>query len=80
MDELGEDLEVSLAMVLGEAEIGMLSRAVVIAEVLDDNGERTLMVMTTPRISEWDALGMCRYGQLCIEGPVAALFTDGDDE
>ncbi|MGI5526806.1 hypothetical protein ACQEVX_05065 [Streptomyces syringium] len=80
MDELGEDLEVSLAIVLGEAEMGMLTRAVVIAEVLDDDGERNLMVLTTPRLAEWDALGMCRYGQLCLEGPVTALFADGDDE
>ncbi|MEU5428468.1 hypothetical protein ACH4UT_23430 [Streptomyces sp. NPDC020799] len=80
MNELGEQLEEALAEVLGEDERGMLARAVVIAEVLDDDGERTLMVMTTPGVTKWDALGLCRYGALCIEGPAASHFAGGGEE
>lgn len=76
MSALTVDLEQSLAEVLGEHERGMLSRAVVVAEVLDDEGERSLSVLTTPGMPEWDALGLCRYGVLSIEGPAAAFFTE----
>ncbi|MEV7524294.1 hypothetical protein [Streptomyces sp. NPDC091371] len=58
--------------VLGGHERGILSRAMVVAEVLDVDDERSLSVITTPGLSEWDALGLCRYGVLSIEGPAAA--------
>ncbi|MFF4408489.1 hypothetical protein ACFY1P_29595 [Streptomyces sp. NPDC001407] len=80
MNWLCEDLEASLAMVIGEAELGMLARAVVIAEILDDDGERNLRVLTTPGLTEWDSLGMCRYGAAAIEGFAGADFTNGADE
>jgi hypothetical protein len=70
------DLEKSLAEVLAEHERGMLARAVVVAEVLDDEGDRSLSVLTTPGMPEWDALGLCRYGALSIEGPAAAFFSE----
>ncbi|MFE2287468.1 hypothetical protein ACFXDJ_25265 [Streptomyces sp. NPDC059443] len=46
-----------------------------VAEVLDVDGERSLSVITTPGLSEWDALGLCRHEVLSIEGPTAANFT-----
>ncbi|MEN8649114.1 hypothetical protein ABCR94_00300 [Streptomyces sp. 21So2-11] len=79
MSALTEELEAALAEVLADNERGMLARAVVVAEVLDEDGERTLSVLTTPDLPEWDALGMCRYGVLSIEGPAGAHFT-GDGE
>lgn len=75
MNELAADVETVLTEVLGGHERGILSRAVVVAEVLDVDGERSLSVITTPGLSEWDALGLCRYGVLSIEGPAAAYFT-----
>ncbi|WP_116211599.1 hypothetical protein [Streptomyces olivoreticuli] len=80
MNWLCKDLEASLAMVFGEAELGMLARAVVIAEILDDDGERNLTVFTTPGLAEWDALGMCRYGAAAIEASAGADFANGADE
>ncbi|MFC4512215.1 hypothetical protein [Streptomyces ehimensis] len=80
MNWLCEDMEASLAMVVGEAELGLLARAVVVAEILDDDGERTLTVLTTPGLTEWDSLGMCRYGAAAIEGSAAADFTNGTGE
>ncbi|MFD7341728.1 hypothetical protein ACFV98_38020 [Streptomyces violascens] len=79
MSELTFDLEEALAEVLAAHERGMLARAVVVAEVLDPEGERSLSVLTTPGVPEWDALGLCRYAALSVEGPAAAFFT-GDDE
>ncbi|MFD8978686.1 hypothetical protein [Streptomyces sp. NPDC059564] len=75
MNELAADVETVLTEVLGGHERGILSRAVVVAEVLDVDGDRSLSVITTPGLSEWDALGLCRYGVLSIEGPAAAYFT-----
>ncbi|MFE4869543.1 hypothetical protein [Streptomyces sp. NPDC056682] len=79
MSEVMLDLEEALAEVLAVHDRGMLARAVVVAEVLDGDGERSLSVLTTPGVPEWDALGLCRYAVLSIEGPAAAFFT-GDDE
>ncbi|MGW2585886.1 hypothetical protein ACWCYZ_31975 [Streptomyces virginiae] len=75
MNDLATDVETVLTEVLGGHERGILSRAVNVAEVLDVDGERSLSVIATPGLSEWDALGLCRYGVLSIEGPAAAYFT-----
>ncbi|MFD9374605.1 hypothetical protein ACFWBH_03530 [Streptomyces sp. NPDC059999] len=77
MNELASDIETVLTEVLGGHERGILSRALVVAEVLDADGDRSLSVITTPGLSEWDALGLCRYGVLSIEGPAADHFTRG---
>ncbi|MGW1053533.1 hypothetical protein [Streptomyces sp. NPDC002521] len=71
-------LEDALAGVLAEHERGLLARAVVVAEVLDEDGARCLSILTTPGVMEWDALGLCRYGVLSVEGPAAAYFAGGD--
>jgi hypothetical protein len=73
------DMEEALAEVLAGHERGMLARAVVVAELLDGEGDRSLTVLATPGVPEWDALGMCRYGVLSIEGPAAAQFTEDDE-
>ncbi|MFD8022596.1 hypothetical protein ACFV6G_19505 [Streptomyces lavendulae] len=79
MNELSEDIEAALTEVLGGHERGILSRAVIIAELLDSDGERALSIITTPGVTEWDALGLCRYGVLSIEGPAAAHFAGGSE-
>ncbi|MCX5206749.1 hypothetical protein OG897_35760 [Streptomyces sp. NBC_00237] len=73
------DLEEALAEVLAGHERGMLARAVVIAELLDGDGDRSLNVLATPGVPEWDALGLCRYGVLSIEGPAAAQFVEDEE-
>ncbi|WP_030570950.1 hypothetical protein [Streptomyces aureocirculatus] len=78
MTDIADSLEEALSGVLAEHERGLLARAVVVAEVLDEDGERTLSILTTPGVMEWDALGLCRYGVLSIEGPAAAYFAGGD--
>ena len=75
---MSTDLEDALAGVLAGHERGLLARAVVVAEVFDEDGERSLSILTTPRVMEWDALGLCRYGVLSVEGPAAAYFAGGD--
>ncbi|MFI0912495.1 hypothetical protein [Streptomyces abikoensis] len=80
MNWLSEDLEASLAMVIGEAELGMLARAVVVAEILDDDGERALAILTTPGLTEWESLGMCRYGAASIEGSAGVDILTGGEE
>ncbi|MEV0505524.1 hypothetical protein AB0I84_49255, partial [Streptomyces spectabilis] len=72
------DLEEALAGVLADHERGLLARAVVVAEVFDEEGERSLSILTTPGVMEWDALGLCRYGVLSVEGPAAAYFAGGE--
>ncbi|WP_433547167.1 hypothetical protein ACQPZG_20340 [Streptomyces sp. CA-294286] len=76
---LADDMEDALAEVLAGYERGMLARAVVIAELLDGDGDRSLSVLATPGVPEWDALGLCRYGVLSIEGPAAAQFSEDDE-
>ncbi|MEU5683591.1 hypothetical protein DEJ48_36655 [Streptomyces venezuelae] len=78
MIDIADSLEEALAGVLAEHERGLLARAVVVAEVLDEDGERTLSILTTPGVMEWDALGLCRYGVISVEGPAAAYFAGGD--
>ncbi|MFF0741522.1 hypothetical protein ACFYVL_14095 [Streptomyces sp. NPDC004111] len=73
------DVEEALAEVMAGHERGMLARAVVIAELLDRDGDRSLRVLTTPGVAEWDALGLCRYGVLSIEGPAAVQFSEDDE-
>ncbi|MER6548336.1 hypothetical protein [Streptomyces sp. NPDC001250] len=78
MNDMNAALEDALAGVLAEHERGLLARAVVVAEVLDEDGGRSLSILTTPRVMKWDALGLCRYVVLSIEGPAAAYFAGGD--
>ncbi|WP_399932185.1 hypothetical protein [Streptomyces kanamyceticus] len=78
MTDIADSLEEALSGVLAEHERGLLARAVVVAEVLDEDGERTLSILTTPGVMEWDALGLCRYGVISVEGPAAAYFAGGD--
>lgn len=75
---MNNSLEDALAGVLAEHERGLLARAVAVAEVFDEDGERSLSILTTPGVMEWDALGLCRYGVLSIEGPAASYFARGD--
>ncbi|MEU3741905.1 hypothetical protein AB0E78_33205 [Streptomyces sp. NPDC032198] len=75
---MSNSLEDALAGVLAEHERGLLARAIVVAEVFDEDGERSLSILTTPGVMEWDALGLCRYGVLSVEGPAAAYFAGGD--
>ncbi|MFE1560113.1 hypothetical protein ACFW6V_34615 [Streptomyces sp. NPDC058734] len=79
MNDLSADIEMALTEVLGGHERGILSRAVIVAEMLDGDGERALSIITTPGVTEWDALGLCRYGVLSIEGPAAAHFAGGPE-
>ena len=78
MSDMANSLEDALAGVLADHERGLLARAVVVAKVLDEDGERSLSILTTPGVMEWDALGLCRYGVLSVEGPAAAYFAGGD--
>ncbi|MEU7259778.1 hypothetical protein AB0B21_28800 [Streptomyces rimosus] len=78
MNELAEEVEATLAEVFGEWELGLLARAVVIAELLDEDGEHTLSVTTTPGVPDWDTVGLCRYGALSVE--TTGRGSLGDDE
>ncbi|MDO0916837.1 hypothetical protein QQM39_40325 [Streptomyces sp. DT2A-34] len=78
MSDLNSDLEDALAGVFAEHERGLLARAVVVAELLDEEGDRSLSILTTPGVMEWDMLGLCRYGVVSVEGPAAAHFAGGD--
>ncbi|MET9294411.1 hypothetical protein [Streptomyces sp. NPDC003077] len=67
MKDAAEDVEAYLAEIIGEWELGMLARAVVAAEILDDAGQRTLQDLTTPAVEDWDAVGMFRCGARIVE-------------
>ncbi|KOU06466.1 hypothetical protein ADK86_05985 [Streptomyces sp. NRRL F-5755] len=78
MNELAEEVEAALAEVFGDWELGMLARAIVIAGILNEDGERSLSVVTTPGVPDWDTVGLCRYGALSIE--TTGRGFSGEDE
>lgn len=44
--------------------------------MFDEDGERSLSILTTPGVMEWDVLGLCRYGVgsvCCGHGVVTAV-------
>jgi hypothetical protein len=49
---LAVDMEQSLTEVLAEHQRGMLARGVVGAELLDDEGDRALSLLTAPGMPE----------------------------
>ncbi|MGW7550172.1 hypothetical protein [Streptomyces rimosus] len=75
---LGPAVDQAAPEVFGEWELGLLARAVVIAELLDEDGERTLPVTTTPGVPDWNTVGLCRYGALSVETTGRGFL--GDDE
>ncbi|WP_424217001.1 hypothetical protein ACN20G_33445 (plasmid) [Streptomyces sp. BI20] len=79
MSTLSEDIDGALSEVLAVNGRGLLARAVIVAEALDEDGERTLTVVTTPGLPDWDALGFLRYGMLSVEGPAGAYFAGGEE-
>ncbi|RSO03238.1 hypothetical protein DMH18_38305 [Streptomyces sp. WAC 06783] len=75
---LGPAVDQAAPEVFGEWELGLLARAVLIAELLDEDGERTLSVITTPGVPDWDTVGLCRYDALSVETTGRGFL--GDDE
>ncbi|TQE30877.1 hypothetical protein Sipo8835_23070 [Streptomyces ipomoeae] len=60
---------------------GLLSRVVVAAEVVDDDGAIGLLVGSSPAdLAVWDRVGMLRYALLDVEADVAASRRNGGNE
>ncbi|MCX4749234.1 hypothetical protein OG455_27640 [Kitasatospora sp. NBC_01287] len=88
MSQLTDDVHQAIAEVLRCHGAGLLSRAVLVLEVVDeDSGELGLYVEASPSdMPMWDRAGLLRYADLDLAGQVtacrigeAALDDDGDE-
>ncbi|MEV4557199.1 hypothetical protein AB0K51_09390 [Kitasatospora sp. NPDC049285] len=74
MTQFVKDLHDAVAGVLRSHGVGMISRAVFLIEVLDEeDGGLGLFVETSPHdMSPWDREGMVRYASLDLAGNLTA--------
>ncbi|WP_432034426.1 hypothetical protein [Streptomyces antibioticus] len=75
------ELHHAVAEVCQQNGYGLLSRVVVAAEVVDDDGAIGLLVGSSPAdLAVWDRVGILRYALLDIEADVAAGRRHGGKE
>ncbi|TQF05562.1 hypothetical protein E6W39_29200 [Kitasatospora acidiphila] len=84
MSAFDDDLHAAIAGVLSSHGLGMLGRAVVVAEVHDDDGELGLITQPLPdTMPIWDRTGLLGYASLDLAGQVTAarvVEVEADDE
>ncbi len=72
--DFAEDLHHAVADVLDAHGLGMLSRLVVVAELVDEDGGLNLIRGSCPvDMPIWDELGLHRYALADIDGHVTAV-------
>ncbi|MFE5089460.1 hypothetical protein ACFRCI_03480 [Streptomyces sp. NPDC056638] len=75
-----QDLHTAVASVLQVHGLGMLSRAVLTVELVDDEGQLGLLTGTLPEdMPSWDRVGMLQYGLAHTNAQMIAAQL-GDDE
>ncbi|GAA2136710.1 hypothetical protein GCM10009760_16390 [Kitasatospora kazusensis] len=81
MSQFVEDLHEALSGVLRSHGAGLLSRAVLLVEVFDeDSGELGMFVETSPQdMPAWDRAGMVSYASLDLAGHLTASRLQADD-
>ncbi|MFD4394360.1 hypothetical protein [Kitasatospora sp. NPDC058478] len=85
MSQLTDDIHQAVAGVLRAHGTGLLSRAVLVLEVVEEEtGELGLFLETSPTdMPVWDRAGMLRYADLDLAGQITACQIGGgndDDE
>ena len=84
MSVFDDDLHAAIAGVLRTHGLGMLGRALVLAEVHDEEGEIGLLTQTLPdTMPIWDRTGLLRYALSDLDGQVVAARVcevDGEGE
>ncbi|MFD7639578.1 hypothetical protein ACFV4P_02900 [Kitasatospora sp. NPDC059795] len=88
MSQLTDDVHQAVAGVLHAHGAGLLSRAVLVLEVVEEqSGELGLYVEASPAdMPMWDRAGLLRYAELDLAGQVTACRIDdnaasgGEDE
>ncbi len=64
-DELREQALSGVAALITDLDPGaMVQRFVLLAEVIDSDGERALWALTPPDARAWDTLGLIEYARL----------------
>lgn len=72
LDAAEKDMDEAVSSVLTKHGL-MANRWLLAAEVLEEDGERSLLAMTSPDLRSWDSLGMLGY---LIERERAAIHED----
>ncbi len=82
MSQLTDDIHEAVARVLQAHGAGLLSRAVLVIEVLDEqDGQLGLYVEASPAdMPAWDRAGMIRYADMDLAGRITADRIATDDE
>ncbi|MEU8919512.1 hypothetical protein AB0D10_01075 [Kitasatospora sp. NPDC048545] len=78
MSQLTDDMHQAVAEVLRAHGAGLLSRALLVLEVVDEvSGELGLYVEASPAdMPMWDRAGLLRYADLDLAGQVTACRID----
>ncbi|MFC8449489.1 hypothetical protein [Kitasatospora sp. NPDC057223] len=78
MSQLADDVHQAVADVLRAHGAGLLSRAVLVLEVVDvESGELGLYVEASPTdMPMWDRAGLLRYADLDLAGQITACRID----
>ncbi|MEU2592997.1 hypothetical protein ABZ649_04625 [Streptomyces albidoflavus] len=81
MNDFNTDLHRAVAEVCQRHELGMLSRLVLCAEVVEEDGTVALLLSSSPRdMPAWDRQGMLRYAMADLDADVLATRVAGDEE
>jgi hypothetical protein len=71
MDRLNAELHEAIAGVLAKHGRMMLNRALVLAETIEEDGDRAMWIGATPGTKSWDTYGLLRAG-LAVEDAATA--------
>ncbi|XUL89970.1 hypothetical protein ACQ86D_27815 [Streptomyces galilaeus] len=78
-DTFTTDLHRAVADVCQRHEFGLLSRLMLIAEVVDDGGELGLLIGTSPKdMPRWDRVGLLQFALTDVATP-SVDSDEGDD-
>ncbi|GAA3371198.1 hypothetical protein GCM10020367_20890 [Streptomyces sannanensis] len=79
--DLASDLHTAIADVLDRHGYGLLSRMILVAEIVDEDGALGLLLGSSPTdLPVWDRVGMLRYALHDTEADVIASRITQDEE
>ncbi len=74
LDSVSDKVHASLSEIIREEQASMVSKWIVLAEVIGDDGVAQLWSLTSERLSMWDRIGLVEFHSRSIRPEV------GDDD